>query len=282
MTATAMEQLGELLADADRPRPPALDEPIRFSRLKRMAASPAHYAFGPDPDSSAIDVGSAAHAMILGGKPVIFYPGKVRNGKAWDQFEAENAGKIILTRREYVRAAGMANAVQENMAAMRVLDGEREMTLTWRQNKRLCQGTPDVRGDSNGERFITELKTGETSDPRIFPWKLKRMAYHAQLGWYSDGAALAGLGEPQVHYVVAVEAAPPHVVTVFRVTLKTIEKGKRLVRLWFERLQQCEAANQWPPYSQTTVDLDLPDDFDEELNSAEVAAAAPDWATEAL
>lgn len=278
MTAPALEQLGELLAEVERPRPPAPDEPIRFSRLKKMAASPLHFAFGPEPDSSAIDIGSAAHSMILGGKPVIYYPGKVRNGKAWEQFEAENPGKIILTRKEHAAAVGMADAVRKNRDAMIVLDGVRETTIHWKRNGRLCRGTPDVVGRNALGSFVTELKTGETADPRAFPWKLKRMAYHAQLAWYADGLKEAGQDLPELHYVVAVEAKSPHAVTVFRLTKNAIEQGRRMVRLWFENLQQCEAVDQWPPYSQSIVELDLPEDFDEEITSAEVAAAEPEWA----
>jgi hypothetical protein len=249
------EQLQRLLVDADAPRPPTADDPLRFSRLKRFSQSAAHFAYAPSADGSHLDIGSAAHSMLLGGTNVVAYPGKVRRGKEFDAFEADNPDALILSRSEYARADGMAKAVRANADAMRVLDGEREKTFTWKLQGRLCRGTPDVRTST----FITELKTGETADPRFFPFKVRRFCYHGQLAWYSDGAVLAGLPDPQEHYVVAVEAAPPHVVTVFRILPETIEQGRRIARLWFERLLQCEAAGQWPGYSQSIVDLSLDD-----------------------
>ncbi len=272
MSAPA-EDLAELLADADRPLPPAADEPIRFSRLRRMAQSPAHFAFAPNETSTSMDVGSAVHAMLLGGKRLTAFPGKVRNGKAWDQFAADNRDALILTRRELAKAEGMAKAVRADKEAMRVLDGVREQTMEWRQNGRLCRGTPDVRGAG----FITELKSGETSDPRRFAYKVKQFCYHGQLAWYGDGSVLAGNEDPKDYYVVAVEAAAPHVVTVFRMTKNAIDQGRRLARLWFERLLVCEATNEWPPYVQSIVDLDLPEEYIE-LDEAAVAAAEPEWA----
>jgi hypothetical protein len=169
----------------------------------------------------------------------------------------------------------MAKAVTGNAEAMSVLDGDREQTMYWDVQKRACRGTPDVRNDE--KRFITELKTGETSDPRFFPFKMRRFCYHGQLAWYGDGAALAGHPDPKDHFVVAVEATYPHVVTVFKVN-RWIEQGRRLVRLWFERLLQCSAANVWPGYCQSVVDLDPLDEALEMLDAEDVAAARPDWA----
>lgn len=250
-------QLQELLSETQRQEgPPDLNEPLRFSRLKMMGQSPAHFRGAKGPEGSGIDVGSAAHSMILGGKSVIPYPGKIRNGKAWEEFKAEHAEAIILIRREHAAAEGMAKAVQANRDAMRALDGAREHTFTWKQLGRLCRGTPDVMGSN----FHTELKTGETADPRRFPWKMLRFCYHGQLAFYSDGAQLAGLSLPEHNYVVAVEASPPYVVTVFRVSDQAIEQGRRLVRLWFEQMLACEAADFWPGYSQSVVALDLPGD----------------------
>lgn len=271
---TAAEQLQDLLVHADDPRPPEATEPIRFSRLKLFSKSPAHFAAALPEESTALDLGSAAHSLILGGRQVIAYPGKVRRGKEWEQFECENPDAIILTKSDFGRASRMAKAVKDNRDAMRVLEGDREQTLYWNIQKRACRGTPDVRSDA----FITELKTGETSDPRFFPFKLRRFSYHAQLAWYSDGAVLCGLPDPKEHYVVAVEATYPHVVTVFRIARETIEQGRKMVRLWFERLLQCEAANEWPGYCQSIVDLELPNENFEMLDAEEVAAARPDWA----
>lgn len=273
---TAAEQLQDLLMHADDPRPPDEDQPVRFGRLRLFSKSAAHFAAAPEEESSALDVGAASHSLILGGRSVVAYPGKVRRGKEFDQFELDNPDAIILTKAEFGKATRIAKAVKDNLEAMAVLEGDVEQTLYWEDRGRKCRGTPDVRNEQR--RFITELKTGETSDPRFFPFKMRRFSYHAQLAWYSAGAVACGYTDPTDHYVVAVEATYPHVVTVFRVT-KWIEQGHKMVRLWFERLLQCEAAKEWPGYSQSVVDLEPLETF-EMLDAGEVAAARPDWADE--
>lgn len=238
--------------------------PLRFHRLRQMSKSPAHFAAAIEPAETApMETGTAADELLLGHREVLAYPGEVRRGKAYDDYCAEHPGALILTQREAVKTFGICTAVLKCSDAMRVLEGARRETLYWEFAGRLCRGTPDVRGDG----FLTDLKTGETSDPRQFPWKVKRYAYHAQLSWYETGCGL--LGHPITEsYIVAVEQLPPHVVTVFRLTPNLIEMGARLWRSWLEQLLVCEASGEFPPYSQSVVDLDLPDDSDIDLSDA--------------
>lgn len=234
-------------------------QPLRFSALRQFGKSPAHYAayIAQEPETtSAMDVGTAADLLILGGKRVIAYPGPVRRGKEFDAFALANADAEIVTQREYAQAMGIAEAVAACPDAVRVLTGARQDTQSWTFQGRACRGTPDVRGAN----FITDLKTGETSDPRQFHWKVRRYAYHAAAAWYLGGLGLAGFSNVRHAYIVAVEQTPPHVVTVFQLTDRVLDMGDRLCRLWFEQLQVCEASGAFPPYSQSIVDLDLPDD----------------------
>ncbi len=231
-------------------------DPLRFSRLKLMGKSPAHYAAYVPQETGAMETGTAADRLLLGGGPVLAYPGAVRRGKEYDAFAAANPDALIVTQKEGAIAYGIAEAVTACPDAMRLLTGIRQHTMLWDFNGRPCRGTPDVRGDG----FLTDLKTGETSDPRFFPFKVRRFAYHAQMSFYETGVALANLPPVSESYIVAVEQAPPHVVTVYRLTAATIELGARLWRLWLEQLQVCEASGAFPPYSQSIVDLDLLDD----------------------
>ncbi len=230
-------------------------EPLRFSRLKLMGKSPAHYAAYVPQETGAMETGTAADRLLLGGK-VLAYPGPVRRGKEYEAFAAANPDALIVTQKEGAVAYGIAEAVTACPDAMRLLTGARQETIYWDFNGRTCRGTPDVRGDG----FLCDLKTGETSDPRLFPFKVRRFAYHAQMSFYETGVALANLPPVSESYIVAVEQTPPHVVTVYRLTAGTIELGARLWRLWLEQLQVCEASGAFPPYSQSIVDLELFDD----------------------
>ncbi len=234
--------------------------PLRFSALRMMAKSPAHYLAAVEQEmqtTSGMDVGTAADLMILGGQRVVAYPGKARRGKEYDAFEVQHADALILTDKEYQKASGIAAAVSACEDAVRLLSGVRQETVYWMNNGRECRGTPDVRAVDG--THIVDLKTGETSDPRKFQWKMRSFAYHAAAAWYIAGLNSCGF-KVRASYIVAVEQSFPHVVTVFKLSDHVLELGQRLWVTWFEQLQVCEASGEFPPYSQSIVDLDWPDD----------------------
>jgi hypothetical protein len=245
---------------------PLLDQPpVRFSRLKLIGKSPAHYFAAVDEQTSAKNVGSALHAQILGGARVTFYPeltaaGKSapRNGAKWEAFQADNAGAIILSRSEYETASRMADSVRAVPHAMEMLAGVREETLIYKWRGRDCRATPDVRAPD--ATWITELKSSVTSHPGRFVGQLLRFAYHGQLAWYRRAVMLSCKSKPLAAYVVAVESTPPFPVTVMRLTDRALDQGERLCTSWMETLLNCEASNFWPPYAQSIVPLDVPDD----------------------
>lgn len=245
-------------------------EALHFSRLKFMAQSPAHFAAAHITTTSAMEVGTASHSMLLGGQEVITWEdGRPRRGKDFDAYKADHPGALILPARDYARAQSIAVAVKRNPLAMRVLEGQRELALTWKFGNRECAGRLDCLG--NG--FVTELKTTRTADPERLPWQAMRMGWFAQLAWYMDGAMAAKAGTPEAAYVVAVESAAPHAVTVGRVNPEDLEKGRATYRGWLERLLVCEASDEWPAYSQAVVDLRMPDN-DVELDFGDTDAAA--------
>lgn len=249
-------------------------KPVRFSQLKNMARSPAHYIGSVTEETAAIERGGALHSIVLGGAQVMFYPGAVRRGKEWDAFQAANDGAMILTRSEYDKVMPMADSVRRNANAMMVLKGQHEVEVDWSLLGRACQSHVDCVG-INGE-WVTELKSTRDASPARFMWQSLRMGYNAQLAFYDQAVRASKLGKPNAHYVVAVESAPPFVVTVMRLTDKALDQGRRAFRLWFERLLACEAADQWPGYCDAIEDLDVPEE-DVELvfpdsGDAEVAA----------
>lgn len=223
-----------------------------------MGRSPAHYREATQDETTAMERGSAVHSLLLGGRSVIQYPGKVRRGKEWEAFEKANKGCQILTATEFGKVMGMADAVRRHRAAMTVLEGEREKEIDWSYLGRACQSHVDVVGAG----FITELKTTVSSDPPRFTMQALRMGYHAQLAFYRQAVISSGSGHPQHAYVVAIESSAPFAVTVMRMTDRALDMGSRLARLWFERLLTCEASDYWPAYTEHVVDLDVPEDLE--------------------
>lgn len=240
-------------------------EPLRHSALKRMGQSPLHFLAHTERQTAWLDKGSGAHSAILGGKRLAVWDKKSdagnqcpRRGKDWDAFNAENRDALILLPDEYDQVMSMADAADRCPEAVRVLKGVRETTILWDAQGRPCRGTPDV----DGGGFVTELKTTKCADPRKFQWDSLRYCYHGALAWYQDGLALQkGRKEmPEAAFIVAVESAAPFAVVVYRVPERALEMGRRMNRLWLERLLVCEASGQFPGYSQSVVELGFPED----------------------
>lgn len=254
--------LAELLAVPVDPR----SLPVRFSRLKLMSASPLHYFAAcqraqDEGETLAMRLGSGVHAMLLD-QPVVKYGGR-RAGKDWDKFEADHPGMTILNTREWAEANRMSTAIlRHREAAAILLDGTTlEQEIRWSMLGRSCTSRPDAFRIGS---HIAELKTARSSRPAFFIRDAIKMHYHGQLAFYDDAlcsatcTALAGNYFPN-HYIVAVEKTEPFPVTLFRLTERTLDLARRTTRLWFEQLLQCEAANEWPGYSESIVDLDAPD-----------------------
>jgi len=244
---------------------------VRFSTLKAINQSPAHYLHARDTEreaTRAMRLGTIVDRQIFGGELVTF--GGSRSGKAWEAFKLEHEGSEIVTAAEVSAARPMAEAIRANPMAMEWLSGTHQETLYWTFMGRACRSTPD--SHNRAKRRVVDLKSTRTSDPRWFVRDALRMNYHAQLAFY--GMAL-GLTPEDDHVLVAVESSAPYCVTVLRLTERAVIAGRKLCHLWMERLLACEAANEWPGYAQSIVDFDVPDELeldfgdDEEIETDE-------------
>ena len=228
--------------------------PVRFSHLKEMGKSPAHYLHAAQRDwtTNYLRKGTALHSYLLGGAEVVVYEEGVRRGKAWDAFQAKHPGKTILIPSEAAAVLGMRRAVESNDTAMRLLEGVRERQITWHIGERECSGTPDVVTAGS----VVELKTTRSAQPERFVRDATRLGYAAQLTWYANGLRTARLADPQQMFIVAVESAEPFPVVVFELTRPAMEAGTKQWRAWWERLMVCEAIDHWPGYSDSIVPFD--------------------------
>jgi len=245
--------------------------PLRFGHLSKFARSPAHYlearsrdAMGVEQPTAAMEKGSAFHAVLTGTRPVVRYPGKVRNGKQWEAFQVEHADKLILTSTAYEQVMGMVEAVWSDPEAAPLLNAPGlvyEQTLRPELHGWPCRATPDVRSSD----CIIELKSSATTEPELFQRHATRMLYHAQLAFYLQACAAAGVSVKRDAYIIAVEASAPHPVVVHQLTERTLNMGERSIRLWIERLRGCIAADYYPGYVQSVVPWDIEEDLELEF-----------------
>lgn len=256
------------MLDASKVEPrPLVDPrtlPVRFSRLKLMGRSPAHYFHACQSDdfeeTLCMRLGAGTHGLLFC-KPgdVVLYDGH-RAGGVWKRFQDLHPRSTILNAREWREATSFANAVRRNEHAAELLfDGTiREETIEWTLGSRACRSTPDARG----QKHIVDLKTARSADPKWFSREAFNRAYHVQLAFYDEAVVAAGGERADALYLVAVETEKHqdgfHPVTVYRIPDELRELGTRTWNLWFERLRVCEESQAWPEYAQGVVDLEPP------------------------
>lgn len=297
MDEQTLEMTGELAAmldesddELDEPAPAAptaaayvdpASIPTRFSLLKRMALSPAHYRHAcqlPQDDSLrarlgslsperslALRFGSALHQILLGRTDkVALYEGR-RDPKAhkWKAFQKEcsERGVVeILNPRETALVGAVAESILRHRRAMELLfeDTVIEQRIDWEYVGRPCRSTPDARRRA---RWIADLKSSVTAEPEAFKRHALRLSYHAQAALYLDAIEAIGEPRPAECYLIAVEKSPPYPVSVFRIGPRALEAGARLCRAWVERLNTSIATDTWTEYLIGDGELEL----DEEL-----------------
>ena len=251
---------------------------LRFSTLKHFASSPAHFAYwhGREMEpSAALRIGTAVHAAVLGGAPVVRYDG-TRRGKAWDDFEASHPGATILTATEYDTAQACRNAIWYNGEAFKHCGlgiGINERLIEWGLNGVPFRSTPDRYYGPSDAATLVELKTTRSAQPAKFLRDATSRHYHAQLGVYR--AALASVGVTVAKaLIVAVETVPPYNVTVLELTDRALDVGYRTACGWLEQYKVCEASGEWPGYVQGPVTFDIEPEMDLDFSGIDDAEEA--------
>jgi hypothetical protein len=256
---------------------------VRFSTLKHLSRSPAHYRHAiesPFKDNAAMRIGRLVHWHLLGGMPddedgrIVIYDGE-RRGLKWAAFEAEHDGAEIVTAKEWEKALPIADAVTKHELASSLLAGcTLEQHLPWAIHDRAFSSRPDAFRDG---AHVIDLKTTTNCSPMELQRQAWKMHYHVQLAMYSDALAYHGIKVPS-RYIIGVEVAPPHIVTVLELSDALIELGRRTYLGWYEALRVCESSDYWPGYAQQPVPWDVPawfeveEEMDDDDDEEEAAA----------
>jgi len=247
---------------------------ISNSLIKSYLKSPKHSQI-KYPTSAAMDFGTAFHTLLLEpekfdeqvyitnrkrpdmpteiGSEVIPLPEdiKVRRGKKWEEFEAGNPGKTILTQKQWdwyclqksgkivlSEADGDAlmamheNINSEHHKTARMLceaEAEREVSFFWKD--------PVYGLDSKARydiwipnlRLVIDLKTTIDASQDAFYREVRyKRHYDIQAAWYLQGAREVS-GEDHTFLWIAVEKAPPYEVGVYEASIETVESGEHKI-----------------------------------------------------
>lgn len=249
-----------------------MSDRVNWSTLKHMGRSPAHYrealVAGGGEDTDARKRGRVTHLAVFEperfrAECVVWNDG-ARRGKAWEAFVDRNPDKEILTEGMYEDAIAASKAARASaMAAPYLSGGKGEVTVLWthvvpelaalKGYEIQCKG----RVDFLQAGAIVDLKTCRDASPEAFGKQCAQLESYAQAAFYVDGIK-AATGKELPYVLVAVEAAAPFCVQVYRVPDEILRFGRDRYRALLDRLNECKEMSNWPGYADGPVDLTLP------------------------
>lgn len=272
---------------------------LRWSRLKTLAKSPAHYHYeltARGAGTDAMKVGRAVHCRVF--EPVQFekryrvWNGGTRRGNEWEEFKLGSTGFDILTMKEELLVSLLGNAVRNEPDAARLIaSGQAEVTVTGRVAIPAVGDFPaaswatKARLDFLGPHGIVDLKTAVDASPEKFARAAWNLSYLGQAAWYVDAVERA-TGKVVPFTFVAVEKSAPYVVVVYRVPDELLEVGRDHYTGLLHRLSLCERQGRWPGYVDGPVDLTIPrwavEQEDEDMSDTGIEFNAESEASDGL
>lgn len=175
----------------------------------------------------------------------------------WESFDAEHAGKIILSRHDFDRARRCIDAVHEHPAARYLLeDAQIEVSIFWQD--KLFEVPCKARLDARKHGGIVDLKTCQDASPEGFARAIGAYDYHEQ-GWaYFSGCEHVLDATPEFFAFVCVETEPPHAVAVYHLGRESLMAGARLWDEALSRYKAALAAGKWTGYPETINTINAP------------------------
>lgn len=230
---------------------------LNKSLLVPFMKSPKHYLHAlhnPKEPTASMSLGTCLHAKVLQpDKAGDMYAvcRKVDRRKNADkeylaQFEAENAGKVIIDEEQNKALEGMAKSISEHPEAHRLIESAThyEQALFAEYKCQQIDHTVKLKALADGMSqvapFMFDIKSTESADASEFAKKVRAFRYDLQQVHYQYCALLNGIAPTDFHFI-AVENVEPYGVAVYRLDPSKIERVSDEWRLAIEFFGHCEA-----------------------------------------
>jgi len=229
----------------------------------------------PPAPTDAMELGTAAHRMVLGvGPGLVAIDAKDRRGKVFKDAaaKARGEGKVPLLRKDYERVQDMAAALLNHPEAAALITGNGpvEQALVWLDEDSgvMCRAMLDKQTRVAGVPVIVDYKTTTEAAEDAVRKSVVSYGYDMQAAFYSDGYQVLKLARPDFLFVFQ-ETAPPHLIRIVRLDDDAMATGARLNRRALEMFRDCRDAGVWPGYPHEIHEVSLPpwahDRYPEEL-----------------
>ncbi len=265
------------------------DGAAHFSHLREFDRSPLHYKTACEAKESAPSpamlLGTCVHAQLFGPQPgqmIVPWTGATRTGNAYKAFVKEHKKFAKSKKKEltvvsattWERAKTIAESVKADPVAgplLFALGIRHEVPLVWVDPGTGIEcATRGIDALHVEKGYLVDFKTTTNAMPSYWLEHCWTMRYHVQAAMYEIAAKATGAPVRKL-YCIGAEIDPPYAVTVLCyggapliptpgwAELDLLERGRRHLQTWLERLKQCEETDTWPPYQLDALEWTIPD-----------------------
>lgn len=238
--------------------------------------------------SERFDLGSAAHALLLGGTAagicvVDADDWRTKAAKA-ARDEARNNGLTPILRKHDYAVRKMVDAAREAIehspyaGCLDSASGASGQTLVWRNGDSWCRCLLDR--ITAGNSLILDYKTTESAAPS--PWSRGHMVQHGydmQCEFYKQGAEAVFGTRPSFIFIVQ-EIHRPYAVSFVTLCESFHDVARGKIELALAQWRRCMKSNQWPGYHGFIAEPPPWELTEHEMRMAEVASMSAPVATD--
>ena len=205
---------------------------------------------------SAYDFGTYIHSLILEPEKVAdeyaIYEGATRRGNAYKDFKAANAGKIIITRSQFLQAQSILEAYSENQIAVDIINrGKPEQTLCTEIDGMKIK----VRADYVRHGQIIDVKTtGDATDKFTIGKTIARFDYDLSAALYVD--AFSKYFDNEFDFFFLFINKMTNEIEVLKASKKLLENGRRKYKKSIQLLKEARESGKY--FKEGIQEVDIP------------------------
>ena len=233
---------------------------ISRSELFKISETPEkfkYYQEHPEEPTPSLVFGQLFHSMALTPgetwKQFAIVPDIDRRSKAgkeaYQQFQEENVGKTLVTYDMAKQAEEMCNALRANKLAEKLLSGERETPLFWKDDLtgEQCKCRTDVLTQIGDKNIIVDRKSADSAETDAFMRAAVKYGYDFQAAMYTEGVKANRAGE-YIFVFIVIEKKPPYSVNILQADKLFMLRGYDLYREYIGTYHYCKTTGNWYGY----------------------------------
>ena len=203
---------------------------------------------GNDNPTNRSDLGSAAHAMLLGGAEKIGFidaPDYKTNAAKNAREECRARGQIPMLAKTAPALKAMVEIARK--AIEQFGPGDCEHTLIWQEGDTWLKSRPDFMAEDR--RIVVDYKTASNADPAAWiKASLMNGGYDLQAALGLRGLdVLLGPDEREFLFLVQ-EITPPHACSVIGASPLMLELASKKIEAGLRIWRRCVSEDRWPGY----------------------------------